>query len=355
MTTDPKISLLVPTHNRAASLKRLLESIFSHASKVSYEVVVVDNNSKDQTKELVHSYSDRVRYVFEGNTSFTRARHTGAQHARGQIMVYLDDDVIVHAGTLEAIEEIFDKHPACAVAGGKILPHFEQEPPQWVLDLQSSFNGLSLYNLGNQEKEVDAVPGPIMAIRKSVYQEIGGFPPDTVGVETNVAEKTFKKLYVGPGDYGFCRRCKTHGYKIFYSPNIIVEHVIPPYRLTQEFWMSRMVGEGHCGALTRINMEEFKMQGAQKALREFENIRCLTKYYIKSKMQRLRGATAPLLPDELWFHYYASMLKMQGVLHKSPGLAAYLWDLGLQGVADKNFDSVLKELPKAYQKLAFKG
>ncbi|MFH1832139.1 MAG: glycosyltransferase [bacterium] len=342
-----KLSLIIPTHNRAQSLKRVLDNIFEISQKISFEIIIVDNNSKDETKAIALSYGNKVIYVFEGNTSFTKARHTGAYNANGEIITYLDDDILIKPGTFEEIIRIFSQNPDCGVAGGKILGHFEQSPPDWVLKLQKSFNGLSLYDLGDKEKKVDAIPGPLMAIRRTAFDAVNGFPPDTVGVETNQANKTFKKLYIGPGDYGFCVLCKRAGYSVIYSPKIIIEHIIPPFRLSKDFWVSRMVGEGHCTALTQINLKELNFKKPKTFI-----IKKLITHYFKAKIKRLTGEKAPLIPDEMWSLYYQSRLGMEHVLDRNPDLAKYLWDIGAQGVPDKDFDVVLKKLPKAYQKLA---
>ena len=349
VTHVPYLSLVIPTHNRAPSLKRLLDSLLPLQQEALIEIVVVDNNSKDATAELAKSYGTLVRYIFEGSTSFTRARHTGALHACGEVLVYLDDDVIVREGTLAAVEELFKRRPECGVASGKILPMFEQEPSEWVLELQRSFNGWSLFDLGDKEVDTLSVPGPLMAIRKKVYEQVGGFPPDTLGVETNNANKTFKKLYVGPGDYGFCRLCTDAGYKVVYNPKMSVYHVIPPVRLTREFWLSRMIGEGHCAALTKRNMSQFNDITLRN---KFENIRKEWRHFWRAKIKRLKGAKDPLISDEMWYEYYRSMHSMGKVLDKNQGLSSYIWQLGKVGVQDNDFDYVVKQLPQAYRELA---
>jgi glucosyl-dolichyl phosphate glucuronosyltransferase len=346
------LSLIIPTHNRAKLLSKLFDNLFLVANNISCEIIVVDNNSNDSTKEIVNKHHGKIKYIFEKNTSFTKARHTGAEAAEGDIIVYLDDDVIVKAGTFEEINRIFIENPNCAVAGGRILPHYEQTPPEWVANLQKSFNGFSLYNLGNKEKKVDAVPGPIMAIRKTAFDKVGGFPPDTIGVETNQKQKTFKKLYIGLGDYGFCSDCRRIGYDVLYSPKIEIEHLVPKIRLTKDFWESRMAGEGQCLVIARRKMKEFKLTKIDTTKRKFHDFKKIIKCYIGAKIKRIKGEKAPLLPEELWVILYKSLYGMEQILIKNPGLDSYLWNLGLHGVSDNDFEKVLTKLPPAYKKLA---
>jgi glycosyltransferase involved in cell wall biosynthesis len=330
-----------------------LENITAIDSNVTFEIVVVDNNSCDQTKEIVEKYKNKkVQYIFEPSTSFTKARHTGFEHATGDVLVYMDDDVLVREGAFKEIVRVFSEHRDCAVAGGKIVPLFEVEPPTWVLDLQKSFNGLSLYDLGEREMEVHAIPGPLMAIARKAYKQVGGFPPDTVGVETNSAKKTFKKLYIGPGDYGFCLLCREAGYKVWYVPTISLQHVILPVRLTKEFWRSRMVGEGHVAALIRQNMVQFQAKGFAQTKDRLVTLKKMVEHFLRAKVLRMSGSNAPLIPDELWFEYYRSLHAMNAVLKGNPGLASYVWELGKIGVADKDYDAVVAKLPEAYKKLA---
>ncbi|MFA5074962.1 MAG: glycosyltransferase family 2 protein [Candidatus Babeliales bacterium] len=343
------ISIIIPTHNRANFLKKLLANISKLEAETDFEIIIVDNNSKDNTKEIVESFrAKNIKYVFEKSTSFTKARDTGAKNASGDILLYFDDDVIVQDGTLKEVTRIFKKYPSCAIASGKILPYYQQEPPNWIIELQKSFNGFSLYDLGENLKEVHAVPGPMMAIRASVFWKIGGFPPDTIGVESNNEKKTFKKLYIGPGDYGFCLKCRLADYKIIYSPKMCVQHIIPSFRLTKEFWVSRMIGEGHCKALSIKNMIEYESEKKSK----FFYLKNLIRHFIKAKLKKLKNNENILSPDEIWFEYYKALIGMQKVLDKNPKLCKYLWELGYNGVCDENFDIVLSKLPKMYKDLA---
>ena len=102
-----KISIIIPTHNRADSLKDAIESIIASTGEAAFEIVVVDNNSTDHTKQVAKSYGNIVRYVFEGRTAFSRARKTGADNASGDILLYIDDDVLLRPEALQKIAEFF--------------------------------------------------------------------------------------------------------------------------------------------------------------------------------------------------------------------------------------------------------
>jgi glycosyltransferase involved in cell wall biosynthesis len=218
-----KLSIIIPTHNRADSLNRAVESIIRQEDEADFEIIIVDNNSTDHTQKIAESFSEFARYVFESNTSFTRARKTGADNSIGEILLYLDDDVLICPESLKEIVSVFEEYPECGVLAGKILPQYEEDPPDWAIACQRSFNGWSLFHpgaiplLGAGFQEVKSAFGPMMAVSRKAYEEAGGFPPDTIGVETNRQGGTFRKLYVGPGDYGLCKKVRDIGYKIYYT------------------------------------------------------------------------------------------------------------------------------------------
>jgi GT2 family glycosyltransferase len=358
-----KISIIIPTHNRADQLKVAIDSIATLRNEADFELVIVDNNSADATREVVRSYGDVAKYVFEGRTAFTRARATGAESATGDILLYLDDDVIVNSGSLRRIREIFEENPDCGVIAGKILPMFVEEPPGWVLECQKSFNGWSLYStetypsLREEFQEVSSAAGPMMAVRRDVYMRVGGFPPDTVGVETNRQEKSFNKLYIGPGDYGLCCRVREAGFKIYYHPNVSVYHVIPPIRFTVSFWRSRMIGEGYYQAISQRGFWQLN-----KAELFRERVRA-KKHFYKSERELVArlgprrtygGASASfegVFPEELWVRYYKAYLDMDWVLRRYPELWKLLWEIGYEGVDSHNFDYVMARLPAEYKEL----
>ena len=352
-----KISIIIPTHNRANQLPYVLDSILAMIGEADFEVVVVDNNSTDNTKEVINNYSDFARYVFEGSTAFTKARRTGAENALGDIFLYLDDDVIVNKGSLRRIVEIFLQYPECGVIAGKVMPRFVENPPTWALECQKSFNGWSLHDenshdeLKNGFQELDAAVGPMMAIRRESYLQVGGFPPDTVGVETNSGAKTFSKLYVGPGDYGLCYNIRKAGYKILYDDLVSVFHVIPPLRLTVQFWRSRMIGEGYHDAITQ--REFFHLGPISLIIKRASFYRSYIRFKKKLLKQFKLDAHSGYILNGLYSYellvlYSKAYMEMDMVLINNPGLSKLLWEIADNGVANENYESVMARLPSEY-------
>src|SRR6516225_5304211 len=143
------LSIIIPTHNRADSLVQTIESILALRAETTLEIVVVDNNSTDRTPQELAKYANRYPDLFrctvEKRTAFSRARKTGRTGARGEFLLYLDDDVLLVPGSLERIGQVFSARPEVGVIAGRIMPHYTRQPPPWTLQCQESFNGWSLF------------------------------------------------------------------------------------------------------------------------------------------------------------------------------------------------------------------
>lgn len=352
-----KISVIIPTHNRCASLKRTLLSLKSNGH---CEIVVVDNNSSDSTKSVVENIGMDINYVFESRTSFTRARDTGAESSSGDVFLFLDDDVIVERGWDRILPSVLQQSQDVGVIAALIRPEYEQTPPDWAIACQMQFNGWSLNcpecdrRLGVGPREVDSAAGPMMAVTREAYYAVGGFPPDTIGVETNVGAGAFRKLYVGPGDYGLCSRIKHYGKRIVFHPGLRCRHVIPALRMLPPFWRSRMIGEGQQLAISHreFNRYSWLRLGAERARASLRHRRWLRK--LKGHIASLLSKTAPrgcVFPEELWVLYAKAYLEMSDVLDASNGLSEFLWRIGKQGVSRSEHEMVIRKMPADLKKL----
>jgi hypothetical protein len=192
-----------------------------------------------------------------------------------------------------------------------------------------------------------------MAIRRTAYDQVGGFPPDTIGVETNRGERSFSKLYIGPGDYGLCLKVRNAGFRVYYSSDIAVFHVIPPVRFTVGFWRSRVIGEGYYLAIAQRGFFHLGPLRAYLARLRWQLI------LLRSEQQLLRrlagwpgGATrAGMLPEELYVFYARAYLDMDYVLRRYPDLWRFLWKIGAEGVSSADYDYVMDRLPQEYKDL----
>jgi glucosyl-dolichyl phosphate glucuronosyltransferase len=119
-----KISVIIVTFNRAASLKEALQSL-SKQTCYPDEVIVVDNNSNDDTKEVVRRFEGalNIRYVFEEKRGIPFARNAGIEKAQYEIVAFMDDDCRPAHNWLEELVKPFYRDPLIGQVGGEILPH----------------------------------------------------------------------------------------------------------------------------------------------------------------------------------------------------------------------------------------
>lgn len=149
----PLFTVAVCTWNRAARLRRALES---HAAQrvpdgLAWEMIVVDNCSTDETPQVIEEFAGRLplRRVAEPHLGLSHARNAAAREARGAYVVWTDDDVFVGPDWLAAYARAVRDHPDAAVFGGPIHPHFEPDPPEWLVRALPDVGGaLALLDLG---------------------------------------------------------------------------------------------------------------------------------------------------------------------------------------------------------------
>lgn len=254
---EPGISIIVPTCNRADHLTIALDSIINQPFPAQeYEILVIDNGSKDHTRQVVEKaiaehVNIQIKYIYEPEPGLLSGRHRGAREACGQILVFVDDDIKAVPGWLAAINESF-QNPEVHLVGGPSLPSFETPPPAWIAPYCQMKNGhlicipLSLIDLGERMVEIDPtyVIGLNFAIRKKTLLELGGFHPDNISKHL--------QQFQGDGETGLASKIKSSGYKAFYHPGAKVFHRIPADRLSVEAFQQRFFYQGVCDSYSAI-------------------------------------------------------------------------------------------------------
>jgi len=131
------VSVVIPTYNRGSQLRPLLDALLQQDTRgITYEVLVVDNNSRDNTASVVEAarLSDRsglIRYYFEPRQGVSNARNTGIAHARAPILAFIDDDVVPARDWVYSMKRAFDEYPAADCIGGRVLPVWSRPRPSW--------------------------------------------------------------------------------------------------------------------------------------------------------------------------------------------------------------------------------
>jgi glycosyltransferase involved in cell wall biosynthesis len=235
-----RLSLIVPTYNRSEYLKKSLPSFLQQSLQSDlYELIVVDNNSNDDTKSVVTqclaSAQCTWRYVFEGQQGLHHARNKGIAEANGDILVFGDDDIIASEQWLESILKEFDCDSRVVIVGGKILPKWDQEPPKWIYDYGTSkTHSLFAYLDYGEERFFllnEYVFGCNFAITREFAYKIGGSAPDTF-------PGSLKHLS-GSGECAMIDKVRSLGGLVLYCPDAVVMHSACAARATVEYFVDR--------------------------------------------------------------------------------------------------------------------
>lgn len=242
-----KFSIVIPAYNRGAIIGKTIESLLNQDSPNDlYEILVCDNNSTDNTKEVIESFIGNsqgviLRYFREKRQGVHYARNATALKASGKYIYFTDDDMIAKTSMLKEFEFWINKFPELAVLGGKVLPKWESEPPPWILRY---FSNSTLSLLNKMEDVVLCKTDPGIAschqlIRKDVFLEAGGFRPEYT-----------KDEWLGDGECGLNREISKLGYSFGYFSNCVTHHLIPKARMSMHYICKRYKNQGQADAFT---------------------------------------------------------------------------------------------------------
>jgi glycosyltransferase involved in cell wall biosynthesis len=233
MTTAMRFSIVIATYNRASMLRDTLESLSRLQPRGPWEVIVVDNNSPDNTREVVAAAAPAfpvpLRYVFEKEQGRSAALNCGFRVAEGEIIVTTDDDVRVEPDWLDHIEFGLAAKQ-CDYVGGRVVPIWESEPPRWIPRHGGRLWAvIALLDYGPQPivfgKRVPL--GVNMAMRRETIARAGGF-------DARIGRKAGTLL--GQEVREWCLRAHAAGLVGYYIPEIVVRHIIPTDRLNKRYF-----------------------------------------------------------------------------------------------------------------------
>lgn len=243
------ISVIFPTRNRADLLKLALQSLTQQTlSQESYEILVIDNGSTDQTANIAKEFIKKLpnlRYFHAPEPGLHTGRNKGMLEAKGDILVYADDDIEAFPTWLETIKNAFN-NPDIAMVGGNNIPLFLEEPPEWLTALWERpilkegryLPSLSLLYLKGESRlfSPSFVWGCNFSIRKSLLLEARGFHPDGMPKELI--------RFRGDGETYVSQFVINSGSKCLFHPDASVYHKVTPERMTFEYFYQRGFNQG---------------------------------------------------------------------------------------------------------------
>lgn len=220
-----RLNVVICTYNRADILDGVLSSlVYQTMDKNRYEVIVVDNASCDNTKEIAESYSNRLclSYAYEPRQGLSHARNLGFKKTNSSYVAYLDDDVRLKQDWVKKVLDTIDEYRP-DIFGGPVFPCYQTKQPRWFLDKYATFSwwGGTLRPLRNGEY----LSGNNIVFRKDLLEGLSGFNP-ALGMqgrhlgfheEAEIIKKA-KDLYPN--------------IKIMYIPDMFIHHLVPIHKMS---------------------------------------------------------------------------------------------------------------------------
>ena len=214
---NPLVSIIIPVYNQYQYTNLCLQSILQNTTDVSYEIIIADDNSTDETQNIKQNIANIVVLRNKKNLRFLKNCNNAAGKAKGEYIVFLNNDTQVQKGWLSALVKTIEADKTVGMVGSKLIyPDGTLQEAGGIVFADA--DGCN-YGRGdnsdaicyNYKKEVDYISGAAIMLKKSLWNEIGGF------------DETFAPAYYEDTDLAFQIRYKKR-LKVVYEPQSVVAH-----------------------------------------------------------------------------------------------------------------------------------
>jgi len=232
------VSVVIASYNRRGELEGCLRQLARQDFRAGDEVVVADNASTDGTGEMLQA----IREVFPVPLRVVREPRPGKSHAvqaalaasSGDVLAFIDDDVLVEDDWVERIHSIMSAGDADLV-GGRVAPILRSRVPAW-LDLSSEHgygrlaSPLGLLDYGPERQPLGrrAALGGNLVVRRSAFEAVGGYPRDL---------GKLRGTLLSGEDHQLCARARAAGFRLWYDPSLRVRHRVERERLRLRYFL----------------------------------------------------------------------------------------------------------------------
>lgn len=261
------LTVIICTYNREKYIGPLLESIAANTLvKSEYEILLVDNNCTDNTRAVCQLFTEThpditFRYVVETEQGLSAAKNKGIREAKGDLIVYVDDDALVDPHYLSDYVDWFASHPETMAAGGPIEPLYETAEPNWM----TPYTRTLLTAWMNYGDKVRKYPkgrfpgGGNAAYRKKVFDEIGIFNTQLGRKGTALLASEEKDIF---------DKMHTRGMEVLYLPWPVLHHIIPQTKLEEDYFQRATFQIGVSERYRTLSISRYKF--AKRLLLEVE-------------------------------------------------------------------------------------
>jgi glycosyltransferase involved in cell wall biosynthesis len=255
------LSIVICSYNRATYIGDALNSLYKQSSGLSdFEVIIVDNNSTDNTHEVYLNWrnnnpSGDFTYTTEKQQGASYARNTGALIAKGNWLCFMDDDAVATEHYVKNIIQHIKDKPFAVGFGGRIIPKYIPNEPKWMSYYVSSLVGNFDYAPNACAFENGKYPlESNMIVKKEVYDAIGGFNTALPGVVGT--------LRIGGEGKELFYKIMSLGHTIYYDPSICVYHVVEVKKLTSEYMyrVASGIGRGEKARTKAISKKAYLLK-----------------------------------------------------------------------------------------------
>lgn len=253
-----EFSVIICTYNRIEGLLKTLKSLERQKlpKNFSWEIVVVDNNSTDDTAERIVELRKRsalkIEYVKECAQGLSHARNKGLKVAKGEYLLFIDDDELADENLVKEVYNTF-LYYKCDCVGGKIHLRPEIEMPRWLKKELWGF--LTYLDYGDYVFEMNARRYPFggnMAFRKEVFKKIGGF---------NVSLGRKGKKLFGGEEVELFQRLLTAGGKGVYQPKALIHHITNRSRFRKSYFRTLQFNNSYNQAIFENKDSRISLMG----------------------------------------------------------------------------------------------
>jgi len=224
------LSIIIVTYNSEDFIKNCLSSLFENVLDLDFEVIIVDNNSKDKTLDLIReNFGSKVKIIEnQENVGFARGINQGIKIAEGEIILFLNPDTLIPPYSIKRLVEFLKERKEAGIVGcrtedkiGQLKPSFGYFPRLfreffWALGMRKVFGRTIYPHFWNKKKfflnqEVDWISGACFMTKKEVIEKIG------------LLDENFFMYFE---DIDFCWRARKAGYKTFYLGEVMINHML---------------------------------------------------------------------------------------------------------------------------------
>jgi GT2 family glycosyltransferase len=224
----PDLSVIIVNHNGGELLLQTIASLFQSTNYLSFEIIVVDNASNDNSVSFVRKNFPQVKVLTNViNKGFAAANNQGIKNSRGRYILFLNPDIVLFPNSLKSLIDFMDQNPVVGIGGAKLLypdRKLQFSCRKYSTPLNLIIRGFHLDSIFNIKKiksdflmdwdhnscrEVDYVTGACMIVRREAIKEVGLF------------DKKFKLYFE---DQDWCLRMHKKKWKVFYVPKSVMIH-----------------------------------------------------------------------------------------------------------------------------------